>query len=200
MTSIQAFETDYDNYLFRSRLEARWAVFFNALKVPYRYELEGYRIGRGYLPDFYLPQINTYFEIKPFDASDDAFNKVLALCVGLFRRKDYPSTPKVALIEGDPFQPSVHIFHCMPWLPGNKPRDLVDSMQHKSIFPEFRDSVEYMDEDFFCYHFYWPMGWSSSSGNWSPVHAQFMRKEDKPIVLSAARKARQARFEHGERP
>ena len=38
---IKAIETVYKGYRFRSRLEARWAVFFDALGIHYRYELEG---------------------------------------------------------------------------------------------------------------------------------------------------------------
>jgi len=65
--SIKAIETVYNGYRFRSRLEARWAVFFDALGVEYQYEPEGLELeeqGR-YLPDFYIPHINTYLEIKP---------------------------------------------------------------------------------------------------------------------------------------
>ncbi len=34
MSEIKAIETRYKGYRFRSRLEARWAVFFDALSVP----------------------------------------------------------------------------------------------------------------------------------------------------------------------
>lgn len=56
---MKAIETSYDGYLFRSRLEARWAVFFNKLGIKYEYEKEGYFLGNGvkYLPDFWLPEI-----------------------------------------------------------------------------------------------------------------------------------------------
>ena len=39
---IKPIETYYNGYRFRSRLEARWAVFFDALGVPYEYEPEGF--------------------------------------------------------------------------------------------------------------------------------------------------------------
>ena len=54
---IKAIETDYNGYKFRSRLEARWAVFFDAAKIKYEYEPEGYELADNerYLPDFYLP-------------------------------------------------------------------------------------------------------------------------------------------------
>lgn len=64
---IKAIETEYNGYRFRSRLEARWAVFFDAAKIRYEYEPEGFEIddGERYLPDFYLPQYQLYIEIKP---------------------------------------------------------------------------------------------------------------------------------------
>ena len=54
---IKAIETEYNGYKFRSRLEARWAVFFDALGVFYEYEPEGFQIDDStyYLPDFYIP-------------------------------------------------------------------------------------------------------------------------------------------------
>jgi hypothetical protein len=57
MSQIQAIETEYKGYLFRSRLEARWAVFFDTLGIEWKYESEGYKTANGemYLPDFVLP-------------------------------------------------------------------------------------------------------------------------------------------------
>lgn len=57
MSEIKAIPTRYNGYHFRSRLEARWAVFLDQLGVEYRYEDEGYLLEDGlkYLPDFKLP-------------------------------------------------------------------------------------------------------------------------------------------------
>lgn len=68
---IKAIETQYKGYRFRSRLEARWAVFFDAMGLRWEYEPEGYDLGKEgwYLPDFLirsekgLPWI--FIEIKP---------------------------------------------------------------------------------------------------------------------------------------
>ena len=63
--TIKPIETIYNGYRFRSRLEARWAVFYGKL-IPYEYEKEGFWIdGKPYLPDFYLPWFDVYVEIKP---------------------------------------------------------------------------------------------------------------------------------------
>ena len=52
---IKAIETEYDGHRFRSRLEARWAVFFNAIGLTYEYEIEGFEMdGTRYLPAFYI--------------------------------------------------------------------------------------------------------------------------------------------------
>ena len=63
---MKAIETEYNGYRFRSRLEARWAVFFESLGIQYEYEPEGLVLSDGtwYLPDFYLPQFGCYFEVK----------------------------------------------------------------------------------------------------------------------------------------
>ena len=68
---IKPIETFYNGYRFRSRLEARWAVFFDALGITYHYEPEGYELDGGefYLPDFYLDDFEIFVEIKPFDKS-----------------------------------------------------------------------------------------------------------------------------------
>lgn len=74
---LKAIPTRYNGYHFRSRLEARWAVFFDALGVEYHYEAEGYELpdGTRYLPDFYLPQEDCFFEIKGPPATDEDWNK-----------------------------------------------------------------------------------------------------------------------------
>lgn len=63
---MKAIETFYNGYRFRSRLEARWAVFFDALGVKYEYEPEGFVLSDGtyYLPDFYLPEFKYWVEVK----------------------------------------------------------------------------------------------------------------------------------------
>jgi len=53
-SKVTAIETVWRGYRFRSRLEARWAVFFDTLGLPWEYEPEGFELGDGlrYLPDF----------------------------------------------------------------------------------------------------------------------------------------------------
>lgn len=86
--ALQPIETQYNGYRFRSRLEARWAVFFEHCGIQYTYEPEGYDLSQvacpcahngddageercicedkravqgkalWYLPDFYLHNVN----------------------------------------------------------------------------------------------------------------------------------------------
>jgi hypothetical protein len=59
-------ETRHNGYFFRSRLEARWAVFLDTLDIKYLYEPQGFKLHSGcYLPDFFLPQISMWAEVKP---------------------------------------------------------------------------------------------------------------------------------------
>src|SRR5436190_15329968 len=77
---LQPIETRYNGYRFRSRLEARWAVFFNALGVPYEYEKEGYDLdGVRYLPDFWLPEQDCWIEIKGQRSIEEENDKARSL-------------------------------------------------------------------------------------------------------------------------
>ena len=80
---MKAIDTLYNGNFFRSRMEARWAVFFDAAGIKYDYEPEGFILDNGhkYLPDFYLPQFGCYAEVKPlfrevYDDTDISYEKV----------------------------------------------------------------------------------------------------------------------------
>lgn len=63
---MTARETIYNGVLYRSRLEARWAIFFDVVGVEFQYEPKQFLTGEGlYLPDFYLPTLRMWIEIKP---------------------------------------------------------------------------------------------------------------------------------------
>ena len=63
---MNARRTEFDGRMFRSRGEAKYAAFFLAWGLPYEYEPDRFGPGRiGYLPDFHLPTLRLYLEIKP---------------------------------------------------------------------------------------------------------------------------------------
>lgn len=72
---IKPIKTFYKGIEFRSRLEARWARFFDACGVKWEYEPEGYELGNGlrYLPDFKL------YNIVIFDS--DKYEKYFSVYV-----------------------------------------------------------------------------------------------------------------------
>lgn len=80
--SIRPIETHYKGYRFRSRLEARWAVFFDAIGATWEYEPEGFVLEDGtyYLPDFLLHNVggrgdefddDLWIEVKGNMSNDD---------------------------------------------------------------------------------------------------------------------------------
>ena len=71
-------ETKYGNTLFRSKLEASYAATFDKFGIVWSYEPEGYETDAGrYLPDFFLENLNTFFEVK--GPHEQNLDKVVAL-------------------------------------------------------------------------------------------------------------------------
>lgn len=71
MSGLKAIPTRYAGHFFRSRGEARFAVFLDSLGVKWEFEVEGYRLPvvGNYLPDFWLPDMKAWVEIKGTDPS-----------------------------------------------------------------------------------------------------------------------------------
>lgn len=87
---MKVIETEYKGYRFRSRLEARWAVFFDTLNIKWEYEKEGYELSNGqrYLPDFWLPDQKVWVEIKGQEPSEEYWWKI----------KDFSSESDTAIV------------------------------------------------------------------------------------------------------
>ena len=237
--SIKAIETYYKGYRFRSRLEARWAVFFDALNILYQYEYQGYNLGFAgcYLPDFWLPRHNMYVEIKGYTPSSAELEKVQELCkVGEWI---------TVIMVGDPFDTiERHLFMREPWQYGiNTPVFLADSASTSHAGGlDVLDVDEYgvthdidlnnavVDWQWFPSpkHRMWILlpepdrvsmvrdfttvlgrdrdaiaPWLYDAAYWCLSELQ-LEKRDGRLVSAKLRlaqlKARQARFEHGERP
>lgn len=99
---IKAIETQYRGYNFRSRLEARWAVFFDALHIKWEYEVEGFDLGEfgWYLPDFWLPDLEFFVEIKPEMPGMDQWGKY----------ELFTAMRRIILIGGSPWEYQTYDF------------------------------------------------------------------------------------------
>lgn len=100
--TIKAIETIYNGIRFRSRLEARWAIFFDKSGVKWDYEPEGFTDGTlCYLPDFWLPKFKFYVEIKPEGPTDEEIKKAMMLVNGTGKPLSFfigkPSTENIVL-------------------------------------------------------------------------------------------------------
>lgn len=96
---MKVIPTVYRGFLFRSRLEARWAVFMDTMDVKFVYEPEGYDLdGLWYLPDFWLPQMKAHLEIKPDTLSAEEQEKATRLAT-------FSKLP-VFVMEGQPECPT----------------------------------------------------------------------------------------------
>lgn len=106
---IKPIETVYNGYRFRSRLEARWAVFFDQIGMEYQYEPEGFHLNDGtfYLPDFYLPWFKCWVEIKPNGMDKETYETAEKNCIKLFEDLENQIT---MLCIGDPMDANMRIF------------------------------------------------------------------------------------------
>lgn len=68
MADIKSIPTTYAGVRFRSRLEARWAAFFDLAKLQWEYEPIDFA---GWAPDFLIrtPLAPIYAEVKPVELS-----------------------------------------------------------------------------------------------------------------------------------
>ncbi len=101
---IQAIPVRYRGCEMRSRLEGRWAVFLDTLGVPWEYEKEGYRLaGAGwYVPDFWLPELGCWLEVKPSLPTANELRKARSLML----LTGYP----VIVTEGSPWDDGLCVF------------------------------------------------------------------------------------------
>jgi hypothetical protein len=77
-----AIQTKFHGITYKSREEARWAVFFESLGIDCKYEPEGFEFefrGIRYLPDFYYSEQDCFIEIKKDWVDDDALEKATIL-------------------------------------------------------------------------------------------------------------------------
>jgi hypothetical protein len=216
---MKAIETEYNGYRFRSRLEARWAVFFDALEIGYEYEPEGYDLGGlYYLPDFWLPDREYWIEVKgrELEPGSDDWYKVTRLASA--------SKKEVYVTVGDVWPPYDGERDIKKWI-GEHP---ANGNESKPITDEDWADIWSMSETFpevGNYHRpYRPFGGIASHHWWfeCPKCNQYslvcfghppcdvcgagydeigeLQFSNTPNLWAAYSKARGARFEHGETP
>lgn len=176
---MKAIQTYYKGYHFRSRNEARWAVFFEHLGLEWEYEREGWDlVDVGYyLPDFYLRMQNCWVEIKPRgEAGYQPRCKALA---------DYLKSP-VLVICGSPW-PNEYEVTYYQIIRGKVQVNLEPTFYFATGRQEPRELwLTSTFGDFHCLN---------------PIVPHFsIPLEDSTMLLKAYELARGARFEHSEKP
>lgn len=219
MADIKPIETYYNGYRFRSRLEARWAVFFDAADIEYEYEPEGYSLGNGqkYLPDFYLPCFDLFVEVKR-----DTEQGVMEIKEKCRKAISWGGPIKQILILSDVpewrsidggiwhfpilfWQGSETIFGWWFFHDGNSENGIplrgnisgADYPYPEWYLLEKKKSIKAVS-DYELRNFRNPK-WMNETDFSLQEHIE-MQETFNPAVFKALAKARQARFEHGETP
>ena len=216
---MKAIETIYNGYRFRSRLEARWAVFFDAAGIRYEYEPEGFEckpFGEKtyrYLPDFYLPDFKVYAEVKPNKEHLLTDAEKIACCI------DFCATPisEGLIILGqiphcnEPLINPIPRFNYLYWNKGvcSKFCVFLDNFNGRTVLyksnyihgsasaPDFPEL--FVDND----NLY---GWARQDSIHMALDGivyvlpEFTKERTSERLNRCCLKARQARFEHGEKP
>lgn len=197
-----AIETIYKGYRFRSRLEARWAVFFDSAGIEWQYEVQGYEVdGYRYLPDFYLPKDECWVEVKgdPTGLHKDiprlramlgdssplpGMKEETSLIIVLGEVPDpgisVPLHPCFCRDDGQPLR--TWAFFCRTKEGAGRAGVIEPSMLMPLMGLRYWRSPEE----------------NSPADAWSPKPILLRAEIGWPKVAEAYRKARQARFEHGE--
>ena len=208
-SQIKPIETIYKGYRFRSRLEARWATFFDMMGLNWQYEVEGYDLGEKgyYLPDFFItsPQgYNFYYETKPRGYINDG--KLDLLIKLLEANNNYENGNCVVIsgstLIGDPIDVTTQNYpticpRCGVIRPlgfeygGDKYNDITSCGCQLCDFKEGNGHYT-AKEDLCLFNHEYHKGWIQVSGIDNRIYST--------QISNAARAARQARFEHGESP
>lgn len=174
-------ETVYNGYRFRSRLEARWAVFFEKCGFEYDYEPEGYKVGRKkYLPDFVLYNVERRLI---WEKESDG-----RLFVEVKGNMDNDSKEKILSFSD---KLPIYVVGSVPY-----GKDIFDWFSY--VASKYLNTLFYNYLTIDCDN-YTAMLCVNKQGNPEIVGADHdLNNIDVGKTLTAYAKARQARFEHGE--
>lgn len=200
--SIKPIETIFKGCRFRSRLEARWAVFFDALGIEWQYEPEGFEVPFQdgpirYLPDFYLPGLGLWVEVK---GSEDQFKKDAARISWMV---DFGHLPGVSdggglLILGDipdttgPSDPFCWVGHPVLWHEKGVRADLAVFLPGRIYWHRVEPAELACAPDL-------PRWVKPIAYRVEGMHQAERTQKDNQEHRRAYYLARSARFEHGER-
>lgn len=223
MTTIAPIETEYAGHRFRSRLEARWSVFFTTLGIRWEYEPQGYEIGpagsrRRYLPDFYLPTLGTWVEVKgdPLHLDLQLLGDAVHPKTGLGRPNPYYET--TVLILGPIPEPGSAHLHWMVSQQGYAPCDrfcACADVQYsqvaflaapRTITPGMGGTELLRGEELAELPGLGALLYQSGRSRLKPQIADLTRSQETRLLPISRRvdeaytAARRARFEHGESP
>lgn len=204
---IKPIETVYNGYRFRSRLEARWAVFFDDAGIKYQYEPQGFELkdGSWYLPDFFLPWFNMYVEIKPSGMEDHVIEKAKIKLEKMFEAEfvhDDGEGIFVSLFIGDPLEKDCKWIYCnysddegggTAWFPFT----FAEGATHNGEYGFTKHCITVLvgddgysgDDTVFLNNLWEPNYYITNSFEFNNIRSDLHHAEVK---------ARQARFEHGE--
>lgn len=193
MLDLKPIETRWKGYRFRSRLEARWGVFFEALRLRWEYEPEGFLTDVGpYLPDFRVE--NWLVEIKPGPdgtiETAQGIGRAVSQLIGLAA-----DGRRSMLLIGTPGNGTPHMaFEVYPTERGNG-REGGELATSNFVFNGCRRCPGVVLEDR-------EEGWVSTFGPCECSGDRWKGSLGEPNrrLLDAYAKARGARFEHGEKP
>jgi hypothetical protein len=206
-TQLKAIETIYRGYRFRSRLEARWAVFFDVLNIQWEYEKEGYELdGVRYLPDFWLPRQQMWVEVKGYWPTPEDLKK--------FKRLFYASRHTTVMAFDIPTVTTEYDWPRYPRLLGGaEPAPMPALWRWQDMSGGDGDIVPVYDT--FSFWTCCPIcgyldvshcgnndtlrcGCMPTNGELAAKYEAARWNELTPCILAAYDAARAARFEHGE--
>lgn len=200
MYGLKIKDTYYKGIRFRSRLEAKWAVFFDACGVEWEYEPEGYdlRDGISYLPDFKLYGVvgrgagDLFVEVKGVMNDHAAYKLNKFIDIGMKNKDKRGKSGTALLIVG--------------WMPIGENINEID---------EFMEDEAYHDDPYFEANWPHPYNFETIDGDFFAAHpginkegkfeifgddCSYLANRDDKRTLEAYNKARQARFEFGDTP
>jgi hypothetical protein len=126
--------TKYNSYVFRSELQARWAVFFDMLyQLEYEYLSEPYSLSSGasFQPDFWLPSLKVFVKV---DSSEEQ-----AMADDLLRAIEFSYGQPLLYILGNPEYESVYLLHANKNLDVERDYGLTSEEGRTELFEHLRE-------------------------------------------------------------